>query len=1192
MQPEQADGLAVVLCALPVEYRALRAVLADLTERELAGGLLFEEGRLPGSRWRVAVGELGEGNIGAGILAERAMNYFAPHLVLFVGVAGALKDDVMVGDVIVATRVDAYSGGKAAEDFLARPRSWDAPFRLEQRARAVARTSWPPADLTRADGTQPAVHLKPIAAGEVVLANRTSPLYEHLRLHFNDTVAIEMEGAGLAQAAHINDNLPALVIRGISDTTSPEKAQLDAAGWQQRAADHAASYAAAFLRALQPQTLRRSRPTSSQTSQPTGPASGPVGRVVRLPADRRHLPDFAGRQQLLDRLRQQLTPAAGTERLPVVLTGIGGVGKTQLAVEHAHAHRDVLDVIWTIRADTPALMVQDLADLATALKLPGSDDPDLTVAADLSRGWLVRHDRWLLVLDNAEGSEQVDPLIPDPLTGQLLVTTRNPSWPPRYSRLDVTTLSLDAAAGLLTSRTGDPDQAAAHDLAETLGGLPLAVEQAAAYCEQTGRSLSGYRQLLDTAPAVLDQPAQPGQATITRTVTLARQQVAKHDLAAATLLDLLAYLAPDAIPRALFANIEDDSPNTDADSTDTPLGADEGLTDRLDALLAPLDQLSDELAFDSAIRLLQRYGLITATADTLTVHRLTQTVLRAGHADIQSQTYAQTVARLVWDALPVLEPAAWPVYQQLLPHALAGADHALQHPDPDRNVLWLLLTVGSYTSQRGLFDQAVDLHQQALALARRQLPADDPSLIDIIDTAGWTLCEAGRPDQARPLLEEALSSAQAQHGADSTAVGEILTSLGLALRGLGDPAAAQPLFERALSIAETSYGPDSRAVIGPVSRLGNLHAAAGEHEQAIALLTRDLTLTEQHFGPGHCETATAARNLAAALEAAGRPGDALPHRQSATQISETLDPPEPELHGRDLLSLARVQQQLGRFDDAQRTLRGRLALAPGDAATATACFNLATALRRQGRTADAVPLFKAAWQVDEAVYGPGHPELATDLAALADTLLELNQPADALERAERALAILVRSWGEQDLRLLNVLRLLADARQGLGQPAQALSPLQHARRLAEAAWGPHDHRLIPILRPLSHSWQATGQHRQAVETLQQLAVIHDRSGGYTLDVADDLRRLAEELLAAGRPVDAIPHLQTALDIDRAAYGSTDPRISIDLTRLAQVLDLTDQPRQATQIRRQLTQLAPASGTNSPPGAVTRAAPAS
>ena len=95
---------------------------------------------------------------------------------------------------------------------------------------------------------------------------------------------------------------------------------------------------------------------------------------------------------------------------------------------------------------------------------------------------------------------------------------------------------------------------------------------------------------------------------------------------------------------------------------------------------------------------------------------------------------------------------------------------------------------------------------------------------------------------------------------------------------------------------------------------------------------------------------TAARNLAAALEAAGRPGDALPHRQSATQISETLDPPEPELHGRDLLSLARVQQQLGRFDDAQRTLRGRLAMTPGDAATATACFNLATALLRQGRT--------------------------------------------------------------------------------------------------------------------------------------------------------------------------------------------------------------------------------------------------
>ena len=251
----EPSGMAVVLCALQVEYRAMRALLAEPVERELAGGALFEEGSLPGSHWRVAVGELGEGNVGAGILAERAMSFFQPQIVLFVGVAGSLKDDLLVGDVVVTTRVDAYTGGKAADDFFARPRTWDAPFRIEQRARAVARASWPPSDLSRIDGAPPAVQFKPIAAGDIVLTSRESPLFAHLRAHYNDAVAIEMEGTGLAQAAHMNDNLPALVIRGISDTTDPEapgKDAYDRAGWQPRAAAHAASFAVALLRALDP----------------------------------------------------------------------------------------------------------------------------------------------------------------------------------------------------------------------------------------------------------------------------------------------------------------------------------------------------------------------------------------------------------------------------------------------------------------------------------------------------------------------------------------------------------------------------------------------------------------------------------------------------------------------------------------------------------------------------------------------------------------------------------------------------------------------------------------------------------------------------------------------------------------------------------------------------------------------------
>jgi nucleoside phosphorylase/tetratricopeptide (TPR) repeat protein len=830
----------VVLCALPVEYQAVRPLLIDLELKELPGGSLFEEGMLPGTPWRVALGQLGEGNVGAGILAERAMRSFNPDLVLFVGIAGALKDDVLVGDVVVATRIDAYQGGKAAEDFLARPRTWDADHRLEQRARHLAVTDgWPPAGLIRVDGAAPVAHFKPIAAGDVVLASRDSLLYEQLRLHYNDAVAIEMEGAGLAQAAHVNDALPVLVIRGISDTTGPDKHEFDAAGWQPRAAGHAASFAAALLHSLSPASLPRHQ---AAPGGGTAGTPGPAGRIVRLPADRRHLPDLAGEQDLLAGLDQQLTHPDSGDRLPVVLTGIGGVGKTQLTVEHAHTHREALDVVWTVRAEDPAIAGQDYAALAAALHLPGSDNSDLTAVADLTRAWLSSHDRWLLICDNASNAADIDPLLPGEISGQVLVTSRNPAWPPRYARLGVDTLPVDTAATLLLGRTRQTDQASAQLLADDLGGLPLALEQAAAYCTQTGLSLTRYQQLYRTTPAkLLDKASQPGQATVTGTVTLAAQHVRDLDLAAAALLDLLAYLAPDAIPRALLAGTQSDddaeAPTNGDDqasrppdepvsssssgasmetaSDSAPATENKELSEQILELLAPLDALEDDLALNDAIGLLHRYGLLTATPDTLTVHRLTQTVLRASHSALQHYAFALAAASVVWDALPEVGYTTWPVYQQLLPHALAAADHAADLPEPEDNSVALLLAASAYLADRGRSAAAEPIATRALKLSEAQAGSDDADIIFPLLLLGRIRRDRGHAAAAQPLFERALAIAEASYGPDHPDLFLPLNNLGNVLRDRGDPAAAQPLLERAVAIAEASYGPDHPNLILP-----------------------------------------------------------------------------------------------------------------------------------------------------------------------------------------------------------------------------------------------------------------------------------------------------------------------------------------------------------------------------------------
>ncbi|WP_307831248.1 5'-methylthioadenosine/S-adenosylhomocysteine nucleosidase family protein [Nucisporomicrobium flavum] len=236
----------VVLTALNLEYRAVREHLRDVTEYRHPMGTLFEVGRLGRTGCTVALSLVGKGNHHSAVLAERAMAAFDPPAVLFVGVAGALWPDVNLGDVVVASHVYAYHGGTSQDDgFKARPRVWEIPHEYDQLAHHLDRTSaWsrrlPPGE------PQPRVRFGPVAAGEVVQDSATSAHAAWVRSTYNDAIAIEMEAAGLAQAAHLNRSLPAVVVRGISDRADGTKASTDGANWQPRAAAHAAAFAMAL----------------------------------------------------------------------------------------------------------------------------------------------------------------------------------------------------------------------------------------------------------------------------------------------------------------------------------------------------------------------------------------------------------------------------------------------------------------------------------------------------------------------------------------------------------------------------------------------------------------------------------------------------------------------------------------------------------------------------------------------------------------------------------------------------------------------------------------------------------------------------------------------------------------------------------------------------------------------------------
>jgi adenosylhomocysteine nucleosidase len=243
------DKTIVILTAMNLEYKAVQARLSDTTVETHPKGTRFEVGHLGNSDVRVALALAGKGNQPAAVTTERAVSHFNPVAVIFVGVAGALQPHLALGDVVVANPVYAYHGATSEDDrTTARPRTWELSHRAHQIAAHVERDAGWARQLP--EGNEPRVHFGPVAAGEIALYSGTSDVRRWLREHYNDALAVEMEAAGVAQAGHLNDGLPAIMVRGISDFADDTKSATDGGGWQPQAVANAAAFATALAASL------------------------------------------------------------------------------------------------------------------------------------------------------------------------------------------------------------------------------------------------------------------------------------------------------------------------------------------------------------------------------------------------------------------------------------------------------------------------------------------------------------------------------------------------------------------------------------------------------------------------------------------------------------------------------------------------------------------------------------------------------------------------------------------------------------------------------------------------------------------------------------------------------------------------------------------------------------------------------
>jgi MinD-like ATPase involved in chromosome partitioning or flagellar assembly/tetratricopeptide (TPR) repeat protein len=771
--------------------------------------------------------------------------------------------------------------------------------------------------------------------------------------------------------------------------------------------------------------------------------------------------DFTGRGSTLEQLRDRLS-ASITAVVPQALFGLGGVGKTQLAIEYAHRFAANYDAVWWISAEQPHMIRSSLAELGRALHLESGDNLDEAVRIVLDALRQGRpYQRWLVVFDNVDRPEDVRDFIPQG-AGHALLTSRNQAWNQEAQAVQLGVFTRAESVALLTRRVPKLSAADAEQVAEKLGDLPLAVEQAGAWLTTTLMPVPQYLDLLDTQlMRMLDENPPLGyEKTTAATWLLSLDRLRQTRGAAAKLLEVCAFFAPELISTRLI------------------------YSSRFTEVLLPYDPaLRDPILQGQLIREIGRYALATVdnTQRGIQIHRLVQAVIRNSLSQEEQQADREAVQLILasFERGNPESPDNWPIYAMLWPHlrasgALEASDAAVRQFVAD--MARYLEQRSDYSSSRDLAQNALEIwrarfgedtathlmsfhlgnalrwqarYEESYQLSRHALERltetegpDHPYTVIVAGSVGADLRALGRYREALETSADALGRAREVFGEADDRTLKAAMNLAVSLRLVGDFARAAEIDEKVVDDRRLYFGNNYPMTLQATDNLAHDLRALGKFDQSRELLESTLNRWREVLGAGASLTLRTAKSLAATLRKTGEfdAARALTN-ETLRRYRETVGIDHPEALS-CLMNRACEESALGDHVGARVTAQQAVSgfqriYAPNHPFVLAGMNNLAVFTRLAGESREARVLSEEVLTVFTATLGARHPYTLSAQVNLANDLFEAGEYGAALRLDEETWAALTEVLGSDNPDTLAAAANLSISRRTAGDTAGA-----------------------------------------------------------------------------------------------------------------------------------------------------------